>query len=377
MKSKFIGYYTPTDDEFSDLWDNCIFSFDANALLNIFRYSRNLQDELLDTIDALQARTWVSHQAAMEFHERRLDVVADQVSAYDHAVEGLGETKKFLRNRLSNLAKHAFLDGDEILAPVNKVIDSRIRSIRRSKDVHASKAKDDANFARLSQLLEGRVGDPYIGEARDAKLAEAEARFGRQEPPGYKDNKKPGDRKFGDAMIWFQLMDYAASQSKPIIFVTDDLKDDWWRERKGQTIAPRAELIQEMKDFAGVSFWMYPTWRFIEMTQHQLGRQTDDAAVAEARKVSQSQRALVTAARRAAYSGLSAQRAIEAITDPALLRALRAVNGSVAQQAIEAINNTAVQRALRALDEGVYSEGIGFERVDDSNNPDDTPPDEE
>ncbi|MGZ3645243.1 MAG: hypothetical protein ACXVCM_15485, partial [Ktedonobacteraceae bacterium] len=39
MQELFPGYYRPTKEEFSTMWQQCIFVFDANVLLNIYRYT--------------------------------------------------------------------------------------------------------------------------------------------------------------------------------------------------------------------------------------------------------------------------------------------------------------------------------------------------
>ena len=31
-------YYRPTESEFKKLWKDCVFAFDANTLLNVYRY---------------------------------------------------------------------------------------------------------------------------------------------------------------------------------------------------------------------------------------------------------------------------------------------------------------------------------------------------
>ncbi|MFM2060738.1 MAG: hypothetical protein RLZZ507_408 [Cyanobacteriota bacterium] len=38
MRDLFPGYYQPTEKEFAELWKECIFSFDTNVLLHIYRY---------------------------------------------------------------------------------------------------------------------------------------------------------------------------------------------------------------------------------------------------------------------------------------------------------------------------------------------------
>jgi hypothetical protein len=47
---------------------------------------------------------------------------------------------------------------------------------------------------------------------------------------------------------------------KPIIFVMDDKKEDWWiLDKKHNPIIPREELFDEISDKAKVKFWMYTT----------------------------------------------------------------------------------------------------------------------
>ena len=39
MKATFSNFYTPSDQDFSDLWDNAAIAFDTNVLLNLYRYT--------------------------------------------------------------------------------------------------------------------------------------------------------------------------------------------------------------------------------------------------------------------------------------------------------------------------------------------------
>lgn len=67
--------------------------------------------------------------------------------------------------------------------------------------------------------------------------------------------KKDGVRKYSDLIIWKEILKYAKTHQKDIIFVTDDVKADWWEttedggksfhqklfdefNRTGQTITP-------------------------------------------------------------------------------------------------------------------------------------------
>ena len=50
-------------------------------------------------------------------------------------------------------------------------------------------------------------------------------------------------------IVWKQIIRKAADTSKDVIFVSDDLKEDWMLEFRGKKYGPRKELIKEDKVF--------------------------------------------------------------------------------------------------------------------------------
>ena len=83
MKKIFPGYYRPTKKEFSNLWNSCLFVLDANVLLNLYRYSQETSDELIQILKQISDRLWIPHQAALEYQENRLQTIAKQLEVYD------------------------------------------------------------------------------------------------------------------------------------------------------------------------------------------------------------------------------------------------------------------------------------------------------
>lgn len=85
------------------------------------------------------------------------------------------------------------------------------------------------------------------------------------------------------------LLDYASLQRKPIIFITDDLKEDWWLlDSKQQPIQPRPELIQEMFEEADVLLYMYQGYEFLEQAEHFLKLEENPDIIEEAKEIAQS-----------------------------------------------------------------------------------------
>jgi len=293
MRQLFPVYHKPTDNEFSKMWQEGIFTFDANVLLNIYRYSPETRERFFEVLQRLKERIWVPHQAAHEYHKHRLDEISNQFRTFEDIEKHLNTSLKELED---NHRKHPF--GIDV-SPLTKIIKN---TIKRAKPILqeinlqcCSLLASDPFRETLAELFAGKLGEPYSKDNLEKDIHQkAEERFKQDIPPGYKDKTKGGTDKYGDVILWFQLLDYAKSQKKPIILTTDDGKEDWWLQHKGKTIGPRPELIQEMSSKAGVSFHMYSSDQFLIYAQNFLDLQDKQAAAAveEVREIRQQQRAL-------------------------------------------------------------------------------------
>ncbi|OAV72243.1 hypothetical protein Barb4_00031 [Bacteroidales bacterium Barb4] len=78
MKSKFTGYYKPTEVEFKELWENALFVLDTNVLLDLFRYSENAVNALFKAIETLKDRIWIPYKVAFEYHKDLNSVISAQ-----------------------------------------------------------------------------------------------------------------------------------------------------------------------------------------------------------------------------------------------------------------------------------------------------------
>jgi PIN like domain len=281
MRDLFPGYYKPTSAEFDDLWRKSFFAFDANVLLNIYRYSEDTRNEFLSVLNSLRDRIWLPYQAAFEYQENRLNVLSAQFKAYD-------EIPKFLTTALSNIEtsfpRHPFIPMRSVKDAFNAVVQQIGHLLLEAKTKHPDLIENDELRETLDRLFDGRVGDSFTPTRIAELIKEGERRFEKQVPPGYRDAKKEAEKKYGDFFVWTQLKDFAKAKKTALVLVTDDRKDDWWLEHKGKTIGPRPELIQEMKDECSIHFYMYQSDQFIEHAQ-KLSGSLATAAVAEVREV--------------------------------------------------------------------------------------------
>jgi hypothetical protein len=288
MKKDFPGYYRPTEKEFQELWAQCIFSFDTNALLNLYRSSRDTQDSFLGVVESVKDRIWIPHQVAKEFHERKPDAISTARDAYGVVRSALEKFVRDYERAVEVYKEHPRLKSEDLVQPL-KVAESRVNELLSAAEkTHPDLLQEDQVGEKIAHLFEDKVGKSYTEEELEKRCKDAELRYSRNIPPGYEDQKKDGLRKYGDAIIWFQLLQHAKLQKKPIVFVTADAKEDWWHRHKGRTLGPRPELIQEMWKTAGIRFYLYAPPTFIEYAKAYLKGQSGeslDRAVKELKKI--------------------------------------------------------------------------------------------
>ena len=285
MKNIFPGYYRPTGEEFSNLWNSCLFIPDANVLLNLYRYSQETSNELIQILKQISDRLWIPHQAALEYQKNRLSTIAKQLEVYDEIKDLVEDSKKKLKNKLDSLSKHPYIKADNLMKIMKKACTTIEKNLKKLRQGHPDLLQHDNLREALDTLLEDKLGLPYSQEKLDGIYNLGKQRYQRGIPPGYEDSDKEGTNKYGDLILWFQIIDKAKETNKSIILVTDDRKEDWWRRFKGETIGPRPELIDEMLSEAGVSFYLYQTDPFMENAQKFLEKQIKKEAIDEVREI--------------------------------------------------------------------------------------------
>ena len=82
------------------------------------------------------------------------------------------------------------------------------------------------------------------------------------------------------------MINEAKSRNKPVIFVTIDLKEDWWWiHNKEHTVGPRPELRREFLSEAGHHFFMYRSGQFLEHAGKFVDESVSQGVIDEVRQV--------------------------------------------------------------------------------------------
>lgn len=263
MKDKYPGWYPKTSAEAASLWKEAIFVPDANVLLHCLRHQAAARDELLRLLDILKASLWIPYQIGLEFHRNRLDVELGAQDTYDALVKDQEATLEKARERLRQLRAHPTISVEKELAALDMFSQDFRGRMASAKISHPVEEISQA-VARLTQLLEGRIGDKWKPDQLATLKKEGDDRYAKKIPPGFKDVKKEGEfDRFGDLIIWKDMIAKAKLEKKPVIFISDDAKEDWWWIHRGRKLGARPELIEEFRSDTGQDFHIYEFSQFL------------------------------------------------------------------------------------------------------------------
>ncbi len=265
MKTTFKEYQKFTDEEYKKLWENCTFVFDTNILLNMYRYSRETVDAYFKVLDKLKKKKqlWIPYQVGYEFYENRINAISESEKSYDKILEVLRKAKNDIEN---NNRDHPFLDIEEINTKIKEELERAESRIGEEKEKHPKWLENDEILTKVNELFDNCVGKKYDTEKLDKIKNEGEERYKNNIPPGFKDKKKEESKRYGDLILWYQIIDKATESKKPIIFISGDVKEDWWLEKDGKRIMPLPQLKKEMYEKAGVDFHIYTPEKFLDLS---------------------------------------------------------------------------------------------------------------
>ncbi len=247
MRTKFAEYYPIPNEEFKTIWKNCWFVFDTNVLLDFYRLSFDKTHKIITFIKDKSDQIWIPYQVAKEYHANLFEVVEKQIDVYDNSVNKINEIKGiFTENKL--LAQYCTDDQ-------RKQVLRACRSIERVFDAIAPNVErlitNNKLMQDIAQLLEGKVGHGFSEDELNQIYLEGKMRYQNQIPPGYKDQAK-GNNRYGDLVIWKEILQQAQNTNKSIVFITRDVKEDWFFRNRGKTIGPNIKLRVEFHDKVGV-----------------------------------------------------------------------------------------------------------------------------
>lgn len=300
MRAEFIGYFEPTAEETQRLWSNALIALDTNVLLGLYRMPRSSREEIIDVLKMVRPRLWVPYHVMVEYHSNRLKVLQSEYAAAGEMAEHVGRAWSEFKSSISKEKygeRACWVEMSKYIEELGQQVVKMKNLAKVERESYIAPRDEDVVRAFLQELLQGRIGArPANQQEVDVAEEVAKARYDKGLGPGALDTAKTGvhyvdglqyQRQYGDYMVWSQILAHCKSQSvDDLIFVTSDIKDDWWLETRGSGgKKPQPELVMEMRRVAGVTnFGMYTLATFARNARSHLGANLTKRTIEDAEK---------------------------------------------------------------------------------------------
>jgi hypothetical protein len=304
MKDLFPGYYRPSEENFSELWKNCVFILDTNVLLNLYRYSEESRNDFLKVLYKIETRLWIPHQVALEFQENRTKVIEEQEKKIDSIKDILEENQSRITG---DLRKFSSVNHDKLIDKMSQLFGEFLEEIKPLEDKQLKSNDHDYIRDTVDNLLKGKIGEPPTELELNNIYEEGKERYKIKYPPGFKDeqstkkkapylcNGMSFKREYGDLILWKEILKEVKTRNwTHVIFITDDAKEDWWREEKGKTVGARPELVEEICKAGASIFYMYTPERFLKYAKEYIEVDIKEESIQQVEEISAIRNELLT-----------------------------------------------------------------------------------
>jgi PIN like domain len=308
MNDIYPQYYQLSIEQTEEMFKKCIFVFDTNVLLNMYRYPSSAKEDLLKILKDLssQNRVWLPFQVGLEFQENRLTVISEQKVKFGEVRKVISNIQTELKEQLDKLnlkKRHSSINPDELFEKISTAFGDYTEKLNHFEENQVDIFEKDEIRSEIDELFKGKIGEPFSKKELEDIFIDGKIRFQQKRPPGYADEaEKKGTyhfykdlqikREFGDLIYWKEIIRFAKDNKvESLILVTDDNKEDWWLRLSGKTVGPRKELISEILASTDLNqFHMYSSEKFMEYAMKYLGIKIQDDSLTQVKEISEIQR---------------------------------------------------------------------------------------
>jgi len=269
--------------DFNDLDDSILVVLDANILLELYRSSSKLRDELTESINMVKSNLWMPYQVGFEFNRNRkilMHKIANDKSTFE----------KKLNSNINNTLDEYIEEFKKKYKLFEEIVEenkSKINDLKFEVEKTIKLIGNEINSNQQSDFLE-LIETIYVDKIADNSsynyqtwVEEAEVRYKINQPPGYKDYNNKKDKHYfikgksvsaayGDFFMWKEMLLKAKEDHiKEVVFITNDVKEDWFFETTGKKVGARVELIEEMIRESNANFRIFTSSSFLFSTLSQ------------------------------------------------------------------------------------------------------------
>ena len=233
---------------------------DTNILLELYRQPANISLDVISALKEIKDCLYIPRQVYDEYVRNYHEICGKERKKYQKVKKELSESTRRLQedidSKISEYRKHNYTDITKLQSDLYQKIEETQNTINNFEHEHKTEIQLNIDFLEKDKVkefvdflkTEERIGADISFSSRLSILQEGQIRFDNLIPPGYMDREKTGQDKYGDLFVWKSILAIAKEQNANIIFVCNDVKEDWWKKDKEIPINLRDELLREYKE---------------------------------------------------------------------------------------------------------------------------------
>lgn len=243
MKEIFPEFFINKKDiNFHEMDESILVVLDTNVLLDLYRGSEKLKNELTKSIELIRDNLWMPYQVGFEFNHNRKSIIhsidEDKKMFAKNLEEKLNETIREATDKFSKkykLFEEIIEENDAKFKKIKEEISSNLNEV--DKKIRVVKEEEQLNF--VEKIFSGKIADNSLYDYKEWEL-EGKERYQIKKPPGYEDYKQKSEEfyfikgqrvcaAYGDFFLWKEILLKAKDEGiKEVIFITKDVKKDWF-----------------------------------------------------------------------------------------------------------------------------------------------------
>ncbi|MGC4705670.1 PIN-like domain-containing protein [Enterococcus faecium] len=261
---------------------------DTNYFLDILQMPISVSKKYIEALEKVKENIYIPYLVALEFNFKKSSKKKEKIKQIKKYKDNIANSISELEKNISTID---LVDTDEVdkftkeMLSLTKDYSKSLKELlERNIESMITKEEDDI-YEKLIRLIENRIGNEYEQEWIDEIETEGEERYKNNIPPGFADDNKGSEeepvrrygdikyqRKFGDLLIWKDIIEYSKKcnkKGKKVIFVTNDgkskKKNDLLFKIHDLTVGPHIHLMNELKTSAEKELYILDNFRFIQL----------------------------------------------------------------------------------------------------------------
>lgn len=255
-----------SDMKIEDLIENASIVFDTSALGKLYHLTDANKQSMLNILrEHFKDSIWIPFWVWKEYQRNRKKFIAQPIyECYKKPqfLDSKNHTYLHLLNEhvdslKSNDNFHPYFDATYIkeMNGLHQKLQEVVTAIRcKTEEAYAQKHNEikdltNSNDDVLDTLSEFKVAPALSYDKILDIVRDGDVRYRHSIPPGYLDSDKTSLDKFGDLIIWKEIIEHSKNDKCDIVFICNDLKQDWYID--SNLCIPRDELIYEFSSLTG------------------------------------------------------------------------------------------------------------------------------